>query len=488
MKETTTLAPESLEPKEPQVEPPERSGSPPRTGARSNSAVTEFLRIGVSVAILACGVLGMLAFGTGRNPAKSEPKKTTATKVETIEVIAHSGGLDLNVDGIAVPFREIQLAAEVAGRVTFKSEECRAGNFVKAGTPLLRIDREAYELESARLQRQRTEAEQNIKELEVEIANTKEMLSLADDDLDLRKKNVARQKRLSSSKVGTTAALEDAQSSQIQSLNSKKGYENQQRLLTTRKARLQTGIALVDIQLRKAKLDLDRTEITAPVSGVIVSEMAEADSFVQRGTSLLNLEDTSRVEVRCNLTMEELYRLWQADPSGKDPSPDAASLTYQIPNVPVSVLYKLAGRTFAWEGRLARYDGLGLDQKTRTVPCRVVVDEPGNVQELRNGDSMVAAKGGPRALVRGMFVEVRIHTEPKSPLVRIPEIAVRPGNRVWLLRDGQLAVQKAVVAGVSGDDLLVDAEASGIAAGDRAVVSPLAEAIDGMAVEEAEQE
>ena len=101
---------------------------------------------------------------------------------------------------------------------------------------------------------------------------------------------------------------------------------------------------------------------------------------------------------------------------------------------------------------------------------------------------MVEAKGGPRALVRGMFVDVRIHTEPENPLVRVPDLAVRPGNRVWLLRDGQLAIQKAVVAGVSGDDLLIDGHASGIKAGDRAIVSPLAEAVDGMAIEEAEQE
>ncbi len=54
---------------------------------------------------------------------------------------------------------------------------------------------------------------------------------------------------------------------------------------------------------------------------------------------------------------------------------------YALPQTPVSILYRIAGRedlVFQWEGHLSRYDGIGLDPQSRTVPCRITVDDPQN--------------------------------------------------------------------------------------------------------------
>ena len=152
--------------------------------------MVEALRLGTSVLIIGIGILGMLSFGKGSAPPKTEAKKSDAALVETVDIISHDGGLDIQVDGLAVPFKEVQIAAEVAGRITFKSEECRAGNYVEKGTPLIRIDRETYDLEVRRLERQKVEAQQNLDELAVEISNTSELLTLAGDDLKLRNNEV----------------------------------------------------------------------------------------------------------------------------------------------------------------------------------------------------------------------------------------------------------------------------------------------------------
>ncbi len=445
----------------------------------------ELIRVLVSIGVVGAGVAGMLSFGKGKPPEKTGAKEASAAAVETVPVVLHDGRLDIRVDGMVVPFREIQIAAEVAGKITFKSEACRTGNFLKKDTPLVRIDRETYDLEVKRLTQSETETKQNIEELILEIANTEKLIELAADDLELRNSQLARQRRLAKSNVGTKADLENAQRAQLQSLNAKATLENQKRLLTKRKARLETVKELAGIQLARAKLDLDRTEIAAPVSGVIVSEMIEADSFVQRGTQLLTIEDTSQVEVRCNLTMDELYRLWQSAPVQPEESADIRrGQAYDIPEASVTVTYDLAGRTFAWQGNLARYDGIGLDERTRTVPCRVVVDKPREVKEQRRDGSLVNVKNGPRVLVRGMFVEAQIHTNPTNKFVRVPEAAVRPGNKVWLLRDKCLVIRKVVVAGMVDGDVLVDSEVSDIRPNERAIISPLTEAIDGMPVQE----
>ncbi len=80
-----------------------------------------------------------------------------------------------------------------------------------------------------------------------------------------------------------------------------------------------------------------------------------------------------------------------------------------------------------------------------------------------------------------------MHTTPTTQFLRVPEAAVRPGNRIWLVRDGHLAIRKAIVAGVMDTDLLIDGDASDVNVGDSAVVSPLVDPYDGLAVKEIAQ-
>ena len=61
-------------------------------------------------------------------------------------------------------------------------------------------------------------------------------------------------------------------------------------------------------------------QITAPIDGVIVLEEVEEDSYVNKGTLLVAIEDTSAVEVKCSLRMDELYWLWCQAFSGEERS------------------------------------------------------------------------------------------------------------------------------------------------------------------------
>lgn len=477
---------QTLEPKSasPAGKPATSAPSQATNSEDATSLGVEIVRIIISLVIIAGGVFG--AIGVVKSRKKPDvPKRVAASlpEVETARIVTHDGGLDIDVDGVVVPFKEIQLAAEVAGRIEFKSPQCRAGNFVKKGTELIRVDPRTYSLEVTRLKQQQEQAGQNLAELELETGNTDKLIATAESDLQLASAELARQRKLRADRVATQAAVDSAERAKNQAQNTLDNLKNQRSLLQKRQARLRTSQELAGTQLDRAKLDLERTVIKAPIDGVIVSEMAEADSFVQPGVALLTIEDTSAVEVRCNLTMEELYLLWQS-------GDESQRGEYDVPDAKVTVIYELAGREFAWTGRLARFDGLGLDQRTRTVPCRVVVPEPRKVLELHESKSISEAKGGPPALVRGMFVTARLHTEPDTKYLRVPQRAVRPGKEIWLVEptDGkpgsQIKVAKAQVVGVSGSSLLIDGEASKIVPGDKAVVSPMVEVYDGLVVEE----
>ena len=77
-------------------------------------------------------------------------------------------------------------------------------------------------------------------------------------------------------------------------------------MLQAKKPRLTSAIKLIDVRLEQAELDLKRTKVTAPIDGMVVVESVEENAYVQKGTPLVTIEDTSAVEVRCHLRMDEL--------------------------------------------------------------------------------------------------------------------------------------------------------------------------------------
>ncbi len=429
------------------------------------------------VLVILAGVGGFVTMG--ERPAV-QPEALQSSVLPLVEVVAarqHDGGLTINVDGVAVPYRELLLTSKVAGSISFKAEVCNAGQFVKEGTLLMEIDPRDYSLEVKRLNRELLQADAALDEVDAEIANTKELLKLAGEELKLRQRELERVARLMDRNVGTDAELDTARRNQLQAENSQLALENQSRLLAARRKKLEHSKALVEVQLEKAQLDLKRTKITAPADGVIVMDHVEEGTYVQPGTTLVTLEDTSAVEVRCNLRMEELDWLWrQKDPLHVNAELDPVRADYRFPEAEAEIVYELGGRRYTWQGKLTRYDGVGLDERTRTVPCRVLVENPRKVG-LEGSSGLASASptvSGPPALLRGMFVTVRIEAYPHANLLQLPERAIRPGNEVWLVRDGKLDRASVHVARVTEQGVLIDAARSDLAPGDQVVTTPVA--------------
>jgi multidrug efflux pump subunit AcrA (membrane-fusion protein) len=442
-----------------------------------------------SVLILAGGVAAFLALSKWLHeepPTVSEA--ATAPIVKTATVREHHDGLTIKADGVVVPYREIDLSAEVAGRVVERADVCRAGNYVTRGTLLARIDPQDYQLEKERLEKERQQASVALEELAEELAGSEQLIQIAEKQLVLRGKELTRMQRLG--RAVSTTELEQTEAAELTARDTLLQLKNQVRLLKVREGRLKAALDLAASKLAKAELDLARTEIVAPVDGIIVADRIEQDAFVQRGTSLVTIEDTSKVEVKCKLNMADLFWLWDRQPSsegavvGDDPA-DA----YQIPETPVDVVYRLVGRDnseFTWSGHLSRYDGFGLDEKTRTVPCRVVVDNP-------RERASAAGETGPPVLLRGMYVTIRIQVDPRTPLLRVSEPALRPGNVVWRVRENRVSIVPVrfvtMVESASAHDsgipealIYVDAPDL-LAAGELVVTSPLTFVRSGMEVQ-----
>ncbi len=460
------------------------------------SVFTELYQWLLPAAILGGG-WAIFAYVSQKPPTPTREEVAEAVpKVQVITIAEQTGGLNIDVDGLVVPFREIELAAEVAGNIMLQSEECRAGNHVSQGTLLFQIDDRDYQLEVRRLEHQLAQAETEIEELEVEIRNSEALREIAQQQLELQKNDLRRLERLQGMekqkrtglRIVTSNEIDQERRNVLTAQNTLTGVDNQLALLRTRRQRLTTSKELAQTQLDKARLDLERTKIRSPVDGLIVEEAAEEGSFVQRGTVLVKIEDTSRAEVHCSLQMDELAWIWQRA-EGRRTEPPLESQGFQqngysLPPTPVSVFYHWGGHDFRWDGTLTRLAGLGVDTASRMLPCRVVVENPRGGLNVDAASDQQAMQ--PPPLLRGMFVDVRIHAEPDVSLVRIPAQAVRPGNVIWHYRDGKLSIQEVHVAEALDDILILDAAASGLAPGDKVIISPLTLVEDGMAVQESQ--
>lgn len=389
------------------------------------------IRIGLPVAIVVAGFGGFLYLGRHRSPQARQLVEETAVPVATAVAQLHEGPFQIDVDGVVTPYREIQLAAQVDGRIVFKSPDCRAGRYAPRDTLLLRIDPQDYQLEVSRLTEELRQAEVSLAELDKEVENNEALLALAEQQQRLQHDEFDRQKRLRERGVISESELDQAQQAVLQADNGVVVLKNQLELLATRRARLQSVQQRVAVQLQEAQLRLARTEIRTPkeTDVVIVQDNVEEGDLVRVGSPLVTLEDTSRVEVKCQLRMDQLCWLWCGMPAQAGSGDFSLPNAYQVPNTPATVIFQTDSLRCFWEGRLWRYDGIGVNQTTRTVPCRVLVERPRQVRvESTTGD---LRRSGPPALVRGMYVRVRLHAQPAVTLLDIPESAIQPGNWVW---------------------------------------------------------
>ncbi|TVP97281.1 MAG: hemolysin D [Planctomycetaceae bacterium] len=442
------------------------------------------VNIVIPILILLTGVGFVKVFGSAEPEARMPDDQTLAGRMRRLppaEVVPVRSfqelgkPLELVVDGVVVPHREVQIAGEVSGRIIEKSPLCRAGNFVSEGQLLVRVDPTDYEQEVVRLTDAREQDYEALKEVDQELANAALTLEIAQQDVDLTQREIARLRSLPAGFV-SEGELDQAQKAVLVARQSWTTVNNQMSLLRARRGRLEASERLATTQLETAKINLERCEIRSPADGMIVREDAELNSFLTRGSPIVTLEDISKAEVALNLRMDQLY--WVLDQGTDAPKPGQNEtetleairrVGYSLPPTPAIVEYQitgLAGRTYRWNGMLVRYDGIGMDTQSRTVPVKVEVEAPDQVI-VDEGRSPLAAT--PSALVRGMFVRVRLQIQPRTPLVVIPAVAMRPGNRVWQFVPDPGVLESAAPAGSSSSDLAGDAAADQSAGGERLV-------------------
>ncbi len=373
------------------------------------------------------------------DPPMREPGPRTPF-VTTAAVVGRSGAIPVYGAGTVRPRAEIDVAAQVGGRVASVASAFQSGGRVSANQVLFRI-------EDADYRNRVRQARANVAAQLVALMRAEEEARIARAEYDgfLRR-------RADVSPMGEASPL----------------TLGEPQLAAARAALARDSAALAD-----AELALSRTRVRAPFSGIVRTEMVDVGRFVAAGQGVGRLYADDAVEVVVPLSDADaalIPNLWMLEAGDGDT------------RVGATVTTRYGDDTYAWPGYVDRAEA-ALDERTRTINVVVRVSDPfGGGRATTPGGGVAEASDGPGGppLLVGQFVEVRIDGAAPGRYFTVPRAALRTGNEVWALRGDTLVTIVPVAILQRADDRAYVTGA--LADGQAVVLNGLRFATEGMGV------
>lgn len=435
-------------------------GSGGNTNARAARAGCAVLIVLLSIAIAAALVL------TRPSPPRDLPgEPVLAVRMLTASVT--NAVVRIEGYGEARPLREINLSAQVGGRVLNMPRRLRAGDLVEEGEPLLRIESEEYEatLEEARAAADRLEA--TLEQFDVREASEKNQLALAERSLELARGEFERLRRLAEEgRAVSDSAVDAAEQVVTRYATTVEQLRQSLALIPGLRTETRSELRAAKARVRRAALNLERCRVTAPFDGRIVRIQVEEGSVVQPGQTLLRLADDSVLEIPVPVTATDL-RSWVPF---ETPVDAGRGWFPPLPGLPVEVAWSEGGGEYVWEGAMDRISRF--DATTRTA--EIVVRVAGGA--VRSGE-----RGLP--LTAGMFCRVALPGRGIEGVIRLPRSAVTFDGKAYVSEAGRLKTVDVDVLRSEDTHVYVG---GGIVAGDQVVATRLIAPLEGARLEPVE--
>ena len=362
----------------------------------------------------------------------------TPVTVEVVKVTPLD--VSVNYTGAILPYTEVTVYPRVAGQLS--NYDIYPGDWVDAGQLLANLD--AIERVS-----QTSEAEASATALlaaaeasQFELEEQQQEIVQIQADLDYLILERDRFKRLTAAGA-TSQSQYDLAASQVDAKQAM--LEGAEAKLT----RLQSKVASDQAQVERARAQINTasvfegyTQITAPISGLVQSRIADPGVVVQPGMGIFKIGDYQQVRLQANVAQQDANQIRVGTP----------------------ILAKIQGTdTGVIQGEITSIFPQA-DLETRTVTVEAVVDNPD------------------RRLLSGQFVDMEIITQRRTEALSVPKKAVVDFNSeaaLWVV-NGNSAQRRRVTTGMMSRDLIEITD--GLEAGDQVITSGHSRLIEGGAV------
>jgi RND family efflux transporter MFP subunit len=235
------------------------------------------------------------------------------------------------------------------------------------------------------------------------------------------------------------------------------GVEQAGRALALREPQGETArVAVESAQsaLDRAALDLTRTSLRAPFNALVVEETVDRGQLVGPQTPLATLVGTDHYWVQVSVPVASLPAIRL--PTGDEPGAHA------------HVAQRAGDQRIERDGRVVRLLP-DVDPVGSMARLLVEIDDP---LGLADGNA------DPLPILLGSYVDVTIEASPLDGVIEVPRVAVREGNRVFVMNDaGRLELRDVDVVWSQRESILVR---GGLRDGERIVTTPIATPIPGM--------
>lgn len=380
-------------------------------------------RVLLPLVVLVAGVA--VAFFFLRTAPQTEPeqKKRAPKIVQVIDVHPAAHPIHVTAQGTVIPARQLTVQPQVSGRVTAQHPDLVPGGRIAAGESIVTIDPADYQLI---LEEQQAALEESKYEFALEQG---------------RQVVAAREWQLLEKDLPADAVNQD---------------------LVLRKPHLdraQAAIAKANNAIDKAKLDLERTNVTAPFDAIVLSEDAELGQLLSNGDTIATIAGTAEFWVQITLPVSDLQYL--SFPSGDKPGA-RATITLDTGENQADAE---TTTNLSWDGTLLRLLG-DLESFGRMARVLARVENP-----------LAETQSAP--LLLGSYVRVDIDAGTLDNVIAVPRTALHDG-RLWAVGgDNLLKIRDTELRWVDGDTLLVD---NTLAPGEKLIVSNLRAALPDMEV------
>jgi len=411
----------------------------------------------VCLAIIAAAIGGARLLAGSRKTAARKPAAARAVGVQVVVATTRSLRPEISGLGRARPWRAVPISAEVSGTVLRVAPALRAGRRLESKTIAVEIDPADYQAEVTRLEALRDATAAEAAQLETQKGYLAARVFRSARLPELDRVEAARQEDLQAKRIGTDRELDAARRAVVRSEDALASVRQALVELSPRLHAAGARLREVNARLATARRQAQRTRIRVPFAGTAARVAVEAHQRVAPGQVLFEIWETDRVEVPVALPLADAQLL---SPDLGESARDPAALADLVDLVVVEE--ELPGRISRWSGKLTRFEPV--DAATQTVLA---------VIEVSNTDAQAP-------LVPGVFCRVRLRGRAPSTGLAIPVVALQERDRVYLLRDGKLAIAAPTLGARLGPWVLVT---SGLTPGSWVIVSPLDRVLEGTRLE-----